>query len=48
MAEKDKTMSTEEAVDKIWDLAKSIDICMLVTWDGTSSAGAPALCSAQS
>ena len=41
MAEKDKTMSTEEAVDKIWDLARSIDICMLVTWDGTHQRARP-------
>ena len=27
MAEKDKTMSTEEAIDKIWELAKAIDTC---------------------
>ena len=41
MADKDRTMSTEEAVDKIWELAKSIDICMLVTWDGERQRARP-------
>ncbi len=29
-----KPMPEDEAIDTIWDLAKSIDICMFVTWDG--------------
>jgi general stress protein 26 len=41
MADKDKTMSTEEAVDKIWELAKSIDICMFVTWYGKHQRARP-------
>jgi len=41
MADKDRTMSTEEAVDKIWELAKSIDICMFVTWDGEHQRARP-------
>ena len=41
MADQDKTMSTEEAVDKIWELAKSIDICMFVTWDGKHQRARP-------
>ena len=27
-------LTPEEAADRIWELAKSIDICMFITWDG--------------
>ncbi len=36
-----ETMSTEAAVDKIWDLVASIDICMFVTWDGEHQRARP-------
>ncbi len=38
---KDERMSTDEAVDTIWDLAKSIDFCMFVTWDGKAQRARP-------
>ena len=31
----------EEAVDRIWDLARKIDICMLTTWDGNQQRSRP-------
>ncbi|MBJ3783456.1 pyridoxamine 5'-phosphate oxidase family protein [Devosia sediminis] len=34
-------LSTEEAIDRIWDLAKKIDICMLTTWDGEQQRSRP-------
>jgi general stress protein 26 len=34
-------MSTEEAIDRIWELAKSIDFCMFVTWDGERQRARP-------
>jgi general stress protein 26 len=37
----DKTISPEEAVDNIWRLAKSIDFCMFVTWDGERQRARP-------
>jgi general stress protein 26 len=37
----DNTMTTEQAVDTIWDLAKSIDFCMFVTWDGERQRARP-------
>jgi general stress protein 26 len=40
MAE-DKRISTEDAIDTIWDLAKSIDFCMFVTWDGERQRARP-------
>jgi len=36
-----ETMSTEDAVEKIWDLVASIDICMFVTWDGEHQRARP-------
>ena len=41
MSEKDKPMSTEAAVDKVWELAKSIEFCMFVTWDGERQRARP-------
>jgi general stress protein 26 len=40
MADTD-TMSRDEAVDEIWKLAKSIDFCMFVTWDGERQRARP-------
>jgi general stress protein 26 len=37
----DKEMSRQDAVDTIWDLAKSIDFCMFVTWDGERQRARP-------
>ncbi len=34
-------LDPEEAVDTIWKLAKSIDFCMLVTWDGERQRARP-------
>lgn len=31
----------DEAIDRIWDLAKKIDICMLTTWDGSQQRSRP-------
>ncbi len=41
MTNTDKTMSAEEAVERIWELAASIDICMFVTWDGEHQRARP-------
>jgi general stress protein 26 len=40
MADTD-TMSPEDAADAIWDLVKSIDFCMFVTWDGERQRARP-------
>ena len=34
-------LSSEEAIDRIWDLAKKIDICMLTTWTGSQQRSRP-------
>lgn len=34
-------MTRQEAVDRAWDLATSIDICMFVTWDGARQRARP-------
>jgi general stress protein 26 len=34
-------MTPEEAEDRIWELAKKIDICMFVTWDGERQRARP-------
>ncbi len=36
-----KRMSREDAIDRIWELAKSIDFCMFVTWDGERQRARP-------
>ena len=41
MPETDTPMPTDEAIERIWDLAKSIDICMFVTWDGSRQRARP-------
>jgi general stress protein 26 len=41
MTDKDKHMSTQKAVDEIWDLAKSLEICMFITWDGEHQRARP-------
>lgn len=40
MAEAD-TITRDEAIDSIWKLAKSIDFCMFVTWDGERQRARP-------
>ncbi len=37
----DRTMTEAEAIDAIWSLAKSIDFCMFVTWDGERQRARP-------
>jgi general stress protein 26 len=37
----DKDLSRQDAVDTIWDLTKSIDFCMFVTWDGERQRARP-------
>ena len=32
--EQKSDLTPSEAVDRVWELAKSIDICMFATWDG--------------
>ena len=34
-------LSTEEAIDRIWELAEKIDICMLTTWTGEQQRSRP-------
>ena len=34
-------VSPEDAIDRIWELAKSIDFCMFVTWDGERQRARP-------
>ena len=34
-------LSQREATDRIWELAKDIDICMFVTWDGQYNRARP-------
>ena len=41
MTDNDKPMPADEAIDRIWDLAKSIDICMFITWDGSAQRARP-------
>jgi general stress protein 26 len=35
------TLSREEAIDKVWELAESIGTCMFVTWDGERQRARP-------
>lgn len=39
--ENNNVLPPDEAVDRIWDLAKKIDICMLTTWDGQQQRSRP-------
>lgn len=39
--EQETNLTPEEAIDRIWELAKEIDICMFVTWDGDFSRARP-------
>ena len=42
MSHKDKTdLTADEARDRAWELAKKINICMLVTWDGERQRARP-------
>ena len=34
MSSNDNAISAQDAIDRIWELAGSIRICMFVTWDG--------------
>jgi general stress protein 26 len=37
----DSKKSPQEVVDRIWELAKKIDICMFATWDGETQRSRP-------
>lgn len=39
--EQETDLTPAEAADRIWELAKEIDICMLVTWDGEYNRARP-------
>ena len=42
MSSKDKTdLSPGEAIDRVWELAEKINICMFVTWDGERQRARP-------
>lgn len=40
MPEADR-LSNEDAIERIWELVKSIDFCMFVTWDGERQRARP-------
>lgn len=40
-AANNETMPTGEAIDRIWELAKKIDICMFTTWNGEDQRSRP-------
>lgn len=37
----DNPSSPDEVIDRIWELAKKIDICMFTTWDGKQQRSRP-------
>ncbi|WP_281048164.1 pyridoxamine 5'-phosphate oxidase family protein [Shinella sp. WSJ-2] len=39
--EQKSDLSREEAIDRIWQLAEDIDMCMFVTWDGEYTRARP-------
>jgi general stress protein 26 len=39
--EQQTDLTTAEATDRIWELAKQIDVCMFVTWDGEYNRARP-------
>lgn len=39
--EQKSDLSNEEAIDRVWELAKDIDVCMFVTWDGEYTRARP-------
>lgn len=39
--EQESDLTPEEAADRIWELAKEIDICMFTTWDGEFNRSRP-------
>lgn len=39
--EQETELSEAEATDRVWELAKDIDICMFVTWDGEYARARP-------
>ncbi|SMQ71271.1 General stress protein 26 [Devosia lucknowensis] len=39
--EKENILPPNEAADRIWELAKKIDICMFTTWDGQQQRSRP-------
>ena len=39
--EQDTDLTPAEATDRIWELAKQIDVCMFVTWDGEYNRARP-------
>lgn len=40
-AENNNILPPEEAIDRIWELAEKIDICMFTTWDGEQQRSRP-------
>jgi general stress protein 26 len=39
--QQDTDMTPDEVADRVWELAKSIDFCMFVTWDGEHQQSRP-------
>ena len=39
--EPETKLTTADATDRIWELAKDIDICMFATWDGEYTRARP-------
>ncbi|TIT70490.1 MAG: general stress protein, partial [Mesorhizobium sp.] len=39
--EQDSDLTPVQATDRIWELARDIDICMFVTWDGEYNRARP-------
>lgn len=40
-SEQQSHLTVEEAINRIWELSKQIDVCMFVTWDGEYTRGRP-------
>jgi general stress protein 26 len=41
MTDDDHTLTDAEAIETIWNLAASIDVCMFITWDGKRQRARP-------
>lgn len=39
--ENNHTLPADEAIDRIWELAEKIDVCMFTTWDGEQQRSRP-------
>lgn len=40
-AENNNVLPADEAINRVWDLAENIDICMFTTWDGERQQSRP-------